>query len=300
MAIFHDIGARLMQAFIAPRITVVPKSLCFTSIPRRVHVIHVPTRHGPARVDVYAPPNPTSTTAVHLNFHGGGYVMGHLQQDDPFCAFLADQAGVYVLNIDYVLAPQFRYPAAVQQAFELANWAATSGEEGGWDGTRMTVGGQSAGGGLAAALCLLAADGGIPPIERQILHYPPLDLVTDPADKKGRAAKPLIPPALARLFNAAYTPDAALRSEAGASPLIGATDLQLQRVAPAVVITAELDVLRDEASAYAQRLAKAGCLIEHIDIAGVDHGYNLRDAAPDMVAQVYRRIADHVRATWAY
>lgn len=261
--------------------------------------MQVPTRHGAARVYVYAPPSPSSTTPVHLNFHGGGYVMGHPQQDDPFCAFLANQAGLYVVNIDYVLAPQFRYPAAVQQACDLACWAATDGAAEGWDGTRMTVGGQSAGGGLAAALCLLAADGGIPHVERQILHYPPLDLVTDPADKKGEAAKPLIPPALARLFNAAYAPDAAIRSEAYASPLIGATDLQLGRVAPAVIITAGQDVLRDEAIAYARRLAKAGRLIEHIDVADVDHGYNLRDAAPDMVEQVYDRIADHLRAAWA-
>jgi len=163
----------------------------------------------------------------------------------------------------------------------------------------MTVGGQSAGGGLAAALCLLAADGDGPAIARQILHYPPLDLVTDPAEKTGMAAKPLIPSGLARLFNAAYVPDPAMRSDACASPLIGATDAQLRNAAPAVVITAEQDSLRNEAVAYAGRLEKEGRLIEHIDVSGVDHAYNLREGDRALVEAVYGRIADHVRAAWA-
>ncbi len=114
--------------------------------------------------------------------------MRGLQFDDPLCRCLAAEAGVAVVNVDYVVAPQHRFPAPPHQAFEVVRWVAEHGAEHGWDGDRLTVGGQSAGGGLAAAARQALEQGG-PAIAVQVLHYPPLDLATRGKDKHSVIAK---------------------------------------------------------------------------------------------------------------
>ncbi len=117
--------------------------------------------------------------------------MRGLQFDDPLCRCLAAEAGVAVVNVDYVVAPQHRFPAPPHQAFEVVRWVAEHGAEHGWDGDRLTVGGQSAGGGLAAAARQALEQGG-PAIAVQVLHYPPLDLATRGKDKHSVIAKPML------------------------------------------------------------------------------------------------------------
>ncbi|MEU1164847.1 alpha/beta hydrolase fold domain-containing protein [Streptomyces sp. NPDC005921] len=179
----------------------------FPEYPRRVRELTVPTSVAPARATVYLPAAEVTAPPVHVNFHGGGYVMSLTELDDPLCRFLAAEAGVAVVNVDYVVAPQHPFPAPPRQAYEVVRWVAEHAAEQGWDDSRLTVGGQSAGGGLAAAVARQAWEEGGPSIALQVLHYPPLDLVTSAADKRAAIAKPMLRPWMAEVFDTAYVPE---------------------------------------------------------------------------------------------
>ncbi|WP_405885279.1 alpha/beta hydrolase fold domain-containing protein [Streptomyces sp. NBC_01136] len=117
----------------------------FPQFPRTVRELTVPTSVAPARAMVYLPTTEGPPPPVHVNFHGGGYVMPLTEIDDPLCRHLAAEAGVAVINVDYVVAPQHRFPAPPRQAFEVVRWIAEHGGEHGWDGGRLSVGGPERG-----------------------------------------------------------------------------------------------------------------------------------------------------------
>jgi acetyl esterase len=267
----------------------------------QIDEVSVPTSFGPARAFVYRPVDQPADEAagppVHVNFHGGGYVMRDVELDDPLCRYLAAEAGVVVVNVDYVVAPQHRFPAAPHQAYEVVRWIAEHGDTLGWDGTRLTVGGQSAGGALAAAVARQALEQGDPRIALQVLHYPPLDLVTHARDKVAAGTNPLIKPWMGDVFDNAYIPDLAARADRLASPAHAADDADLTGIAPAVVVTCELDRLRGDGEAYARRLLAVGALVAHLDIPGVDHGYDMNDL--DTARRTYAFIAERLRETFS-
>ncbi|MFD9429663.1 alpha/beta hydrolase fold domain-containing protein [Streptomyces sp. NPDC060002] len=266
----------------------------FPEYPRAVRELTVPTSVAPAQVTAYAPPAGTATPApVHVNFHGGGYVVSMPELDDGLCRWLAAEAGVVVVNVKYVVAPQHPFPAPPTQAFEVVRWVAEHGAEQGWDGGRLTVGGQSAGGGLAAAVARQALEQGGPAIALQVLHYPPLDLATSAKDKKAAVAKPMLRPWMAEIFDTSYVPDPRERAHRFVSPAHASDTADLTGIAPALVITAEYDLLRNEAVRYAERLGAAGALVEHHDLAGADHGYDTKD--DERARTTYALIARHLR-----
>ncbi|KRF22300.1 alpha/beta hydrolase [Phycicoccus sp. Soil802] len=269
----------------------------FPDVPRDAFELSIPTSIAPARAVVYLPAKTDGNPPpVHVNFHGGGYVMPLLDGDDPLCRFLAADAGVAVINVDYVLAPQHPFPAAPRQAFEVVRWAASHGAQHGWDGTRLTVGGQSAGGGLAAAVARQALEEGGPALALQVLHYPPLDLATSAKDKRASIPKPFLRPWMAEIFDSSYVPDRQARFDRLVSPANPADDEDLTGIAPALVITAAFDLLKAEGARYADRLRRAGALVEHHDVSDADHGYDGEDDAKARAA--YSLIARHVhRAT---
>ncbi|MGI5191351.1 alpha/beta hydrolase [Promicromonospora sp. CA-289599] len=270
-----------------------------------VDEIDVPTSIGPARAYVYRPAGPSVATSadeaanppVHVNFHGGGYVMRDVELDDPLCRYLAAEAGVVVINVDYAVAPQHRFPAPPHQAYEVVRWVAEHADTHGWDASRLTVGGQSAGGALAAAVARQALEQGGPRIALQVLHYPPLDLVTHARDKVAAGTNPLIKPWMGDVFDNAYIPDPAMRADRLASPAGTADTADLTGIAPAVVLTCELDRLRGDGVAYARRLRAAGALLAHVDLPGVDHGYDMNDL--DTARRTYALIAERLRETFS-
>ncbi len=265
----------------------------FPEYARKTTKITIPTSISPARVVVYRPANAGSLPPVHVNFHGGGYVLRGVKFDDPLCRYLAAEAGVVVVNVDYVVAPQHPFPAAAHQAFEVARWVAEHGVDHGWDGGRLTVGGQSAGGGLAAAVARQALEQGGPSIALQVLHYPPLDLSVSVQDKTSLIAKPMIRPSMGEIFDSAYVPDRGARADRLVSPAGSADTADLTGIAPALIITPEFDRLRAESQRYVQRLRKVGVLVEHHDVPQADHAYDMRDA--EKARQTYALIARCVK-----
>lgn len=242
-----SLAARAMQRLTALADRRIASSLLgrYPEYPGNTRELTVPTSFGPARAVVYLPgpdaatdtapgPTPDSAPPVHVNFHGGGYVLPPIQLDDPLCRFLAAEAGVAVVNVDYVVAPQHPFPASPRQAYEIVRWVAGHGAEHGWDGDRLTVGGQSAGGGLAAAVARQALEAGdveAPSIALQVLHYPPLDLATDARDKRAAIAKPMLRPWMADVFDSAYVPDPRRRTDPWSRPPIRRTP-RISRASP--------------------------------------------------------------------
>src|ERR1700743_1515039 len=152
-----DALARLLQRRPGPR---PPSRLPFAELPARTETVTIPTRHGDVRAVVYWPEAGGDLVPVYVNFHGGGFVVRHPEQDDPLCRYLAAHAGVAVVNVDYDVAPDHRFPEPVEQAYDAVRWAAGPGH--GWDGSRLCVGGQSAGGSTAAGGARLAVVAGGP------------------------------------------------------------------------------------------------------------------------------------------
>ena len=134
----------------------------FLEIPGRTTATSIPTRHGDTSAAIYHPAEQTGRRpAVYLNVHGGGFVIGHPEQDDPWCRYLAAHADVVVVNTDYALAPHRRFPSPAEQIYDVLQWVSSAARE--WDGTRVCVGGQSAGGNLSAAAAQHAELGEEPP-----------------------------------------------------------------------------------------------------------------------------------------
>ncbi|MCX4993035.1 MULTISPECIES: alpha/beta hydrolase fold domain-containing protein [unclassified Streptomyces] len=260
--------------------------------PRRTRELTIPTTVAPARATVYLPES-VGPPPVHVNFHGGGYVMPLTELDDPLCRCLAASAGVVVVNVDYVVAPQHPFPAPTRQAFEVVRWIAEHGAEQGWDGSRLTIGGQSAGGGLAAAVARQALAEGGPAVALQVLHYPPLDLVTGVKDKPAPIPRPVLRPWMGEIFDSSYVPNPRERSDPLVSPAHPSDTGDLNGIAPALLVTAEFDLLKPEGERYAGRLRKAGALVDHVDVPKADHGYDGTDDG--RAREIYALIARHVR-----
>jgi acetyl esterase len=263
------VQARAVQLLLGRVMSRVHKDLRFTDIPKRTEVLRVETGAGPVACTVYRPPAGVASPApVYVNLHGGGFVVARPQQDDHLCRYIAATAGCVVINVDYAVAPQRPYPVPVTQAYDVTAWIAENGAVGGWDGTRLAVGGHSAGANLTAAVCRTARDRGTFTPRLQILDSAPFDQLADPATKQSPIAKPLLTPQLMRIFTAAYVPDPADLTHPLVSP--GLAD-DLAGLPPALVITAEHDRLRDEGDAYAKELAAAGVPVTHRVFPGVDH-----------------------------
>nr|WP_323747350.1 alpha/beta hydrolase [Catenulispora rubra] len=271
----------------------------FPEFPRHTRELVVPTSVAPARVVVYLPTADEAgqAPAVHVNFHGGGFVMPLTEMDDWFCRFVAAEAQVAAINVDYALAPRHKFPAPPRQAFEVVLWIAQHGAEQGWDGSRLSVGGQSAGGSLAAAVARQALEQGGPAIALQVLHYAVLDLATELGDKPSAVSKSMLKPWMGAVYNGAYIPDRRARTDRLASPANAADVADLAGIAPALVITAEYDRLKTEAGRYAERLRKAGALIDLHDVRGADHGYDVKHY--ETARDIYALIARHVRRATA-
>lgn len=232
-------------------------------------MLQLPGRSIPARL--YVPKGGGAHSPLTLFFHGGGWVIGTLDTHDSTCRELADGSGSAVLSVGYRLAPEAAYPAPLDDCHDALLWAAANGAALGVDASRLAVAGDSAGGNLAAAVAIKVRDVGGPALRHQLLIYPvtEADFANASYTANGGGGYFLSTSAM-RAFWQHYLGD----TPVDAAPL--ATVLRtpdLSGLAPATVITAEFDPLRDEGNAYAARLAAAGVPLDHAQAPGMIHGF---------------------------
>ena len=204
-----------------------------------------------------------------LFFHGGGWMHGDLDSHDAACRFLAERSGVRVLAVDYRLAPEHPFPAAYEDALEAYRWVVKNAESIGADPERLAVGGDSAGGCLAATTAIAAAHEGLP-LAFQLLVYPGTDMRGGSESRALFADGFYLTKQFMDLAREMYTPDPALHADPHVSPLYA--DIP-DGLAPAYVVTAGFDPLRDEGEAYARRLADAGVHVELERFPNQIHGF---------------------------
>jgi len=246
----------------------------------RVEDVELPGPAGAIHARLFVPPRPPSSEAPPLlvYYHGGGWVIGDLDTHDDPCRFLADRAGVAVLAIDYRLAPEHPFPAAVEDAEAGYRWARENAGQLGVDPNRIAVGGDSAGANLAAALCLLARDEELPPPAMQLLIYPVTDCAAEAPSRRTFAEGFLLTRGDMDWFEGHYLPPDVDRGDPRVS-LLRAPDLG--NLPPAYVATAGFDPLRDEGEAFARRLREAGNRIVLRRHPGLVHSYaNLTAICP--------------------
>ena len=220
----------------------------------------------PARL--YTPTGAAATGPLLLFFHGGGFMYGDLDSHDATCRFVAERSGVRVLAVDYRLAPEHPFPAAYDDALAAYRWLVDHAAEVGADPQRLAVGGDSAGGNLAAGVAIEAARAGLP-LAFQLLVYPATDAVRQSDSAAAYAEGFYLTRAFMDLANATYIGDGDLK-DPRVSPLYA--DLP-RGLAPAYVATAGFDPLRDEGEAYARRLADAGVQVELRRFPDQIHGF---------------------------
>lgn len=239
-------------------------------------VFEGPGGHLAARL--YRPRALTAPAPVLLFLHGGGWVVGDLDTHDHVCRQLAASAPVVVAAIDYRLAPEHPFPAALQDAQAALAWLRSAAGELGLDAGRMAVGGDSAGGNLAAALAIAARDEGAQPLKLQLLIYPAVDFNADNDSLRENGEGYVLTRAAMEQFTDWYLPSRLARTDPRASPYYAADHSGL---APAFIQTAEYDPLRDEGRAYAERLTAAGVPVEYRCYEGMIHGFARMGARVD-------------------
>jgi acetyl esterase len=246
----------------------------------QVEPVEIPAPTGTIGARLYVPPGPAAKKVRPLlvYYHGGGWVIGDLDTHDNPCRFLAANSGAAVLSIDYRLAPGHPFPAAVEDAWAAYAWAAGNAGQLGCDPARIAVGGDSAGGNLAAAVCLQAREENGPPPAMQLLIYPVTQIGEETPSRELFGEGFLLTRRSMDYFEQNYLP----RSEDHADPrvnLLRATDFS--NISPAYVAIAGFDPLRDEGETYALRMRDAGTLVTLRNHPGLVHTYaNLTAICP--------------------
>src|SRR5262245_398197 len=229
------------------------------------------------RLVVVRPPGISSTLPVFMFFHGGGWVLGDFPTHERLVRDLVAGSGATGVFVEYDRSPEARYPVAINQAYAATSWVAAHGDEIGVDGGRLAVAGNSVGGNMAAVVALMAKDRGRPNIRCQMLLWPVTNAAFDTASYDEFAEGYFLTRNMMKWFWDSYTTDPRERQDVYASPLQAANE-RLRGVAPAIIQTAEMDVLRDEGEAYAQKLDRAGVDVACTRHPGLIHDYGLLNA----------------------
>ncbi len=239
-------------------------------------------------VRIYRPAGLKQPSAAFLYLHGGGWIFGDLESHDTSTADLAQAAGLTVISVDYRLAPEHPYPAAVEDAWDALSAVAADAAHFGIDPTRILVGGDSAGGNLAAVLCLKARDAGGPAIRGQVLIYPGLGLGWDNGKSGTRAADaPLLKADESLYYMQAYLGGATSTEDPLAAPLL-ADDFH--GLPPAYIMAVEHDPLRADAEHYARRLAEHAVPVELEVEPGLVHSCLRARALSPAAAAAFDRV----------
>ena len=231
----------------------------------------VPTSYGNARLDLYRPTQDSrALLPVHFNVHGGGFVLGNLSTDAPWCNYLCDRAQCIVINIDYALAPRHTFPAPVYQCHEIIRWVKEHAGELGIDIQRMSIGGDSAGGNLSLAVALLAIERPDFTLRAVVPGVPIFDCDGHPSTKNVLAdRKQDLTVEAVELARDVYVPRYADRRHPLASPLYSNRLAELPSV---FIVSAENDILHSDAVAMERKLRTHGVDVAHLTVKDAGHG----------------------------
>jgi acetyl esterase/lipase len=247
---------------------------------------------GPIPLRLYRPPGAGAPLPALIYFHGGGWVIGDLETHDVLCRQLAQQAGCVVVAVDYRLAPEHKFPAAVDDCWAATHWIAAHAGELGIAGHRLAVGGDSAGGNLAAVIAVMARDAGNPALAFQLLIYPATDMTRVAPSHAEFADGYLLTRNLTGWFTAQYMRNADDETDWRASP---SRVPSLNGLPPALIMTAGFDPLRDEGETYARRLREAGVTVDYICYGGMIHGFLPLGRALDTATRAVAHAAASLR-----
>jgi acetyl esterase len=244
---------------------------------QEVRDLAIPGPRGDIRLRVYRPKEARGAAIV---FHGGGWFMGNLDSFDATSRHLASDSGLAVVSVDYRLAPECPFPAALDDVWAATQWVAKNGEALGVDASRLVVLGESAGGNLAALVCLLARDAGLPRIRLQVLVYPAVDgrlrakALDDFAEGYLQTKRDVL-----HAFKTYGLGTVVAAEDWRLSPLLAPSHAGLP---PALLISAECDAVREDTDSYTQCLLEAGVAATHVRYAGMLHTFfGMRGIVPD-------------------
>lgn len=253
--------------------------------------LFIKTRAGSTRVLLYKAKSLGKPAPIFFDVHGGGFVMGTPEHDDWFCNALRNELNITVISIDYRLAPEHKWPAGINDVYDVVNYVSNNSHEFNIDTKNMCIGGHSAGANISAVVCMLAKESKAFSFRCQILDYPPLDVATPPTKKF--YTEGAIPPKIAEIFDSCYRLEEDSKNS-HCSPVF-ASEAELKELPPAIVITCEIDSLRAEAEKYASMLIKAGVEVTARRFLGVPHGFTI--SMPDLKESkaAYRMIVDGLK-----
>ena len=238
---------------------------------------------GSVSIRIVRPKGCAAPLPIVMDFHGGGWILGDEKTHDRLIREIASRAHAAVVFVKYTPSPEAKFPAPLEQAYAATRYMADNGSRFGLDGSRLAVAGDSVGGNMATIVARLAKERGGPKLRYQALFYPVTDASFDDASYQRFAGGPwLTKPAMEWFFNA-YAPTLADRAKPDVSPL-RASLAQLQGLPPALIITDENDVLRDEGEAYAHKLMRAGVSVTAVRYLGTIHDFMMLDALADTPA----------------
>lgn len=238
---------------------------------------------GQVSLRIIRPPGAMGDLPVILYIHGAGWVFGNAHTHDRLVRELAVGANAAVVFPNYSLSPEVKYPVAIEECYAALQWIAASGREHGLDAKQLAIAGDSVGGNMAAALTLMVKDRSGPTIHKQLLFYPVTDANFDTESYRQFATGYFLRRDAMMWFWDQYTSDSKLRSEVTASPLQASVE-QLRGLPPALVISAEADVLRDGAEAYANKLREAGVPVIAARFQGTIHDFVMLNALAQTTA----------------
>ncbi|MET4799116.1 alpha/beta hydrolase [Bradyrhizobium sp. LB11.1] len=235
--------------------------------------LSIPAPHGAIPARIYVPKQPRLQNGLApalVFFHGGGWVIGDLDSHDVVCRQLADAGTLIVVAVDYRLAPEHKFPAAIDDAVAATKWIDANARELGIDAARLSIGGDSAGGNLAAVVALAARDGNGPKLAGQVLIYPAVDFAMTHGSHSEPETSVLLTHSVIRWFRDHYLNGTTDIHDWRASP---ARAESLGGLPPTYVLTAGADPLRDEGDEYAARLKQSGVPVTYKHFPGQFHGF---------------------------
>ena len=267
-----------------------PSPIAMSSITDRT----IPGPAGAIPIRIYRPSTDADLPVVTF-FHGGGWVVGDLESHDHCCRVIASKAECVVVAVDYRLAPEAKFPAAIDDAWAATEWVVANADELGVDASRLAVAGDSAGGNLAAVVANMSRDHEHVEIIQQVLIYPVTDGSCDRPSMTENAEGYFLTRSAMDWFHDHYTATVADLEDPRYSPILS----DLAGAPSAVVVTAGFDPLRDQGNAYAAKLVEAGVEVDHVEYEGMIHGFFSMDEAIDVAADAQDQVAAALKAAFA-